>query len=100
MGNFGFCLHHLLLLAFLPVLSRGIYPVYRDRDRDGDSTRCQLVISARASQDRWSYFGLSPAAHLANRLPLAAVSIDLRAKFNAGKGSARLFPKPACGTGY
>ena len=58
-------------------------------------THCQLVVSAGASPDRGSHSCLSPAADPAYRLPLVVVSIDLRAKFNAGKGSARLLPKPA-----
>src|ERR1041385_2241982 len=95
MGDLGSCFRSLLFLASLPVLPSHIYIVYRHHARYGDSTYCELVVSARSSQDSGSYTRVSHPAAPARRVPVVVVSTDLRAKFNTGKRCTELLPKPA-----
>src|SRR5690349_8596448 len=95
MGDFGSCICNLLFLASLSFLPGSIHLVCCYRDRNRDSTDCDLVVRKRNAADCRGYSCLSATADPAGRLPLAVISIDLRTKFNAGKGHAELLSKPA-----
>src|ERR1043165_5534579 len=95
MGDFGSCICNLLFLASLSFLPGCIHLVCCYRDRYRDSTDCDLVVHKRNPADCRGYSCLSAAADPAGRLPLVVISIDLRTKFNAGKGHTDLLSKPA-----
>src|SRR5690349_5577017 len=95
MGDFGSCICNLLFLASLSFLPGYIHLVCCYCDRHRDSTDCDLVIHKRNAADCRGYSCLSATADPAGRLSLVVISIDLRTKFNAGKGHTDLLSKPA-----